>query len=289
MALVVGLSWLAIYLAGVRDLSASIVPDRAAAAARTRLLSGSSALTWRLTRAVMAGWAVSITVGALMMGLVAKSVGGELSADTGDRSEFARLGFRGSGAAQYLAITFLVVALLVSFMACSQVAAVRREEEAGRIDHLLVRPMSRNRWLGGRVLVTVGCVLTGGVLAGLAAWLGAASQSSGLRIGTLMNAGLNTVPAAIVVLGAGILAFGVRPRATSAVMYGLLAWSFLVEIIGGIINASHWFLDTSLLHQMSAAPAVNPNWTSGSIMVVVGLVGVGAGTCAFRRRDLAGE
>jgi len=73
------------------------------------------------------------------------------------------------------------------------------------------------------------------------------------------------------------------------VTYGLLAWSFLVEIIGGIVNASHWVLDTSVLHHMAAAPAVDPNWASGAVLIGLGLVGVTVGTAAFSRRDLVGE
>jgi hypothetical protein len=50
----------------------------------------------------------------------------------------------------------------------------------------------------------------------------------------------------VVVLGVGTLTFGVRPRAVSVVTYGLTAWSFLLELIGGASNVSHWLLDTSL-------------------------------------------
>ncbi len=83
------------------------------------------------------------------------------------------------------------------------------------------------------------------------------SQDAGVGLATLLNAGLNVVPAALVVLGVGTLTFGVWPRAVSGVTYGLIAWSFLAELIGGDINASHWILDTSLFHQMSGAPAIS--------------------------------
>jgi len=37
------------------------------------------------------------------------------------------------------------------------------------------------------------------------------------------------------------------PRLAGTVAYALVAWSFLVEIVGARVGASHWLLDTSVL------------------------------------------
>ena len=92
------------------------------------------------------------------------------------------------------------------------------------------------------------------------AWLGAASQHAGVSFTTLLEAGINLVPPAITILGIGVLAFGYGPGLTSIVVYGLLGWSLLVVVVGGIGAISHWVLDTSVFHQMASAPAVPPNW-----------------------------
>jgi ABC-2 type transport system permease protein len=105
----------------------------------------------------------------------------------------------------------------------------------------------------------------------------------------LLGAGLNVVPSALCILGIGVFVLGIWPRAASAVTYGLLAWSLLVEVIGGTINANHWLLDTSVFHEMAAAPAVAPNWTSGGVLVAVGVLAAVLGGVAFGRRDLKGE
>ena len=288
VSLVIALGAIAVHLAGTRDLGASTIPDRATATPHTRLLSGATGLAVRLTRGVAIGWGVSIALLSLMMGLIAESVGKVLSTATGEQQTFSRLGFRGSGAEEYLGITFLVVALLVGFIAAGQLSAARSEEAEGRLDHLLIQPLSRARWLYGRLAITLGCLLAAGVIAGVSTWVGSARQNSGIGFATLLNAGANVVPASVLLLGLGTLTLGVRPRATSAVTYGLLAWSFLVELIGGIVNASHWLLDTSLFHQMAAAPAIAPNWHSGGAMVAIGLAAGVVGGIAFRRRDLAG-
>jgi ABC-2 type transport system permease protein len=177
----------------------------------------------------------------------------------------------------------------VSLIAAGQVVAFRTEEATGQLDNLLVRPISRGRWLVGRFIVTAAVLSASGLAAGVFSWLGQASQHSGVPVATLLDAGANVVPPAVCLLGIGVLALGLRPRATSAVTYGVLAWSFLVDLVGDLAGLNHWLLDTSLFHQMVAAPAQSPNWTSGGIMFVVGIAAAAAGVVAFNHRDLQGE
>jgi len=82
---------------------------------------------------------------------------------------------------------------------------------------------------------------------------------------------------------------GVWPRATAVATYGVLTWSVLVEFAGGFISSNHWVLDTSVFHQMTSSPAVPPNWTSGLVLVGLGLAAALVGGTAFSRRDLASE
>ena len=149
--------------------------------------------------------------------------------------------------------------------------------------------MSRSRWLAGRVLVTVVVLLASGVIAGVFAWAGAASQHAGVSLPALAEAGVNLVPPAITIAGAGVLALGVWPRGTSIVLYSVLGWSLLVVVIGGIGATSHWILDTSVFHQMASAPAVPPHWEANGVMAAIGVAGALIGGIAFQRRDLQRE
>jgi ABC-2 type transport system permease protein len=188
-----------------------------------------------------------------------------------------------------LGVCFLVLAVLVAFAGAGQLTTARSEESGGRLDHLLVRPVSRSSWLGGRLLVAVAVLLMSGILAGASAWLGAASQHAGVSLATLLEAGVNLVPPAVAILGIGVLAFGIRPRVTSVVIYTVLGWSLLTVIVGGIGAVSHWVLDTSVFHQMASAPAVSPHWEADGVMVAIGCTGALLGGAAFMRRDLQGE
>ncbi len=277
----------AVWLAGRRDVGASIVADRSRAEPRLRLLFGPTGLAIRLMRAIVIGWGIAIAISGLLFGLIAKSAGTTISGSS-VQEVFSKLGATGTGADAVLGVCFLILAVLVAFVAAGQVTATRSEESGGSLDHILTRPVSRSSWLGGRLVVAVVVLLSGGILGGLFAWLGAATQHSGVHFSTLLGAGVNLVPPAITVLGIGVLAFGVCPRQTSVVVYGLLAWSLLLVIVGGIGAVNHWVLDTSVFHQMASAPAVPPHWEANGIMTGIGVGAALLGGFAFRRRDLQG-
>jgi ABC-2 type transport system permease protein len=284
VGLIAVLGFLAVRLAGERDLGSSMLDDHARSAPHTRLLSGPSGLDLRLARPTLAGWGVGIAAYGLVLGLVAKSAGSAISSSSSLTRAFSRLG--AIGAEAYLGVAFLLMAVLVAFVASGQISSARAEEAEGRLDHLLVRPVSRWSWLVGRLGVVTVVLLLGGLVAGVFTWLGAASQQSGVSFGTVLQAGLNVVPPAVCILGLGALVFGIWPRASTVATYGVLVWSFLVELVGGIVGLNHWVLDTSVFHQMAAAPAVSPDWTSGGVLLAVGVVAGLAGVIAFNFRDL---
>jgi len=287
--LIAVLALFAVRLAGSRDLGASTLPDRTSSDSHTRLLSGAAGLTVRLIRPTILGWTAAIAAYALLLGLIAKSAGTAILSSSSIKNAFSRLGATGAGADAYLGVVFLMVAVLVALIAAGQISATRAEEAEGRLDHLLVRPVSRLSWFTGRLLVVTAAIVAIGLVAGVFAWLGAASQRAGVSATSLLDAGLNIVPPAVCILGIGAFVFGILPRAASAVTYGVLAWSFLVELIGGVAGLNHWVLDTSVFHQMASAPAVAPNWTTGGVLVATGAAFAALGGFSFSRRDLKGE
>jgi len=276
-----------IAIAGARDLGGSVVPGGGGRPARTRLLNGPLGLAVRLGRNVDAAWIAGMAALGISLGLIAKSASGAINASTSISNAIHRLGGYRGGAATYLGIAFLIAAALVTFVAAGQIAASRAEESSGRLEHLLVGSVARWRWLASRLAVSAGLLVLTSLATGLAAWVGAASQHSGTGIVELAKAGLNIAPPALFVLGAGTLVFGVAPRLSSGVVYTLVAWSLLVEMIGSVVN-NRWLLDTSVLSHITPAPAASPNWLAATWLVGLGLLGAVVGIIAFGRRDLAG-
>jgi ABC-2 type transport system permease protein len=275
----------AVSLAGVRDVGASVIPDRPESAPRFGLLGSASGLNIRLMTTTALSWMAALAVTGLLFGLVAKGAGETLSGSSLQQA-FGKLGATGGGVAAYLGITFLMVAVLIGFIAAGQVGAARGEEAEGRLDHLLVRPLSRSRWLVGRLCLAVVVIVVCGCIAGVFTWIGAASQGTGIGLASLLSAGLNAAAPALFFLGLGIFLLGLWPRAAAVGVYAALAWSLLVELVGGIGALSHWLLDTSVFHHVAAAPATPTDWAAVAVVALIGAAAAAIGFAAFRRRDL---
>lgn len=284
--LVGSLAAVTVRLAAARDVDASVWADRDTAPSRTRLLGSAAGLSVRLSRPVAVAWIAAIGTGGLFFGLIAQSAANAVSGSATVQQAIGRLGGHHGGARAYLGLTFVIVATLVALVAAGHVVAAREEEADGRLDNLVARPLSRSSWLAGRVATAATVVVLCGVAAGILAWVGAASQHSGLSVTSLLAAGINVVPAALFLLGLGTLVHGVAPRLAGPVAYGLVAWSFLIELIGSVLKANHWLLDTSILYHVAPAPATNPNWGSATALVLLGAALAGLGSVAFARRDL---
>ena len=276
-----------VYLAGRRDIGSSVLPDRPSSKPRLHFLNGPLGLELRLTRSTLLAWAASIIAYGLILGSIAKSGGKIITSSPSLRLVFARLGV--TGAQAYLGFAILIMAVALSFVASGMISAARSEESSGQLDSLLARPLSRVSWLGGRILQAVGTLVIGGIFVGLSTWVGAASAHAGVSFSSMLGAGLNTLPPALLLLGLGAMVFGLVPRWAVASTYAILVWSLLVEITGGIVNVNHWILDTSGFHQMTPAPSMPIDWTTNGVMIALGIVTASIGVAAFRRRDLKGE
>jgi polyether ionophore transport system permease protein len=276
----------AVGLAATRDVGSSIFPDRPERVPNLRLLDSALGLSIRLMRTVAMAWLAALAVFGLLFGLVAKGAGATLSGSS-LRETFDKLGAHGGGVGAYLGVTFLIVGVLIAFVAAGQIGAARNEESEGRLDHLVVRPLSRVRWLTGRLCLTLVLLVTAGFVAGLFTWLGAATQHSNVTVASVLGAGLNAATPAVLCLGLGALLLGFWPRAATTGIYAVVAWSLLVELVGGIGAISHWVLDTSVFSHVASAPAVPPNWSANAVLAGMGLLAAVAGLLGFRHRDLA--
>ncbi|HEV2634951.1 MAG TPA: ABC transporter permease subunit [Actinocrinis sp.] len=286
LALIITLTALTVRSAATRDLAVATLPERDHARPHLTLLAGPIGLAVRLTRSTALAWVLAVGAFSVLLGTVAESSTEDTSGNTAIEQTLGRLGGHGSLVQEYLGLTFLILALILTLTAAGQVTAIRAEEGDGRLDNLLVRPVSRASWFAGRLGLSALLLVATGVLAGLGSWAGAPSQHSVAGFGSLLAAGLNVVPPALFLLGLGALGLGAWPRRASAVVYGYLAWSFLVEFTGAVVHADHWLMDTSVFFHMVPAPATSPDWTGAAVITGLGLVGALVGGILLNRRDL---
>jgi ABC-2 type transport system permease protein len=278
----------AVRVADARDVGGSVFAGRDRREGRRALLEGQAGLTARLTRPAIIVWLAAFVAVGLVFGLVTQAAGRAARGSPSLERAVARLGGRSAGNVAYLGLIFVIVAGLVAIAVTGQVVAIRNEEASGRLDNLLVRPVAMWRWLCVRLGLGIGFVVLASVLTGVAAWVGATTQHTGVAIADMVKAGLNVAPPALFILGIGGLVYGLAPRVAIGFTYGLVVWSFLVETIASIVKASHWLRDTSPLAHITPAPAAPPNWTSAAFLVLFGVLAGLAGIVAFSRRDVQG-
>lgn len=125
-----------------------------------------------------------------------------------------------------------------------------------------------------------------GIAAGVLAWVGTVAQNTGLSFSSVAGAGVNIIPAGVFVLGLGTLVHAVAPRLVAVVAYGVVVWSFLVELIGSAINLNSAVLDFSVLHHIAPVPATDPDWGGAVGLVGLGVLAAALGFAVFSRRDL---
>ena len=278
----------AINFAGRRDVGGSVLGERSSREAHLGMLTGPFGLTFRLMRSSIISWVVAVAIGGALVGITAQAAGSTVVGSSVEQV-FTRLGAAGAGARAFLGVIFVILAMAVGFQATTQLGLMRGDEAGGRADHLLVGNVSRSRWFAGWLLAVAASLLASSIAAGLFTWVGASLQGSGIGIWSSLAAGVNIFPPALFILGTGALAIGFLPRFAVAVMYTVLGWSTLAELVGGFVGESHWALDTSLFHQMAAAPAVAPNWQTSAVLAGLAILMAIVGHQALLRRDLQEE
>jgi ABC-2 type transport system permease protein len=289
LAVVVGVAvatWLAVFLASRRDLGRGLLPSRDTAEARTALLRSPGGLALRLSRGTTIGWAAGLFLFSAVFGTVSTAVSDAFKKDSSVSDIFGRLGADVS-ARGYVGVTFIFLAAALGLTAATFIGACRAEEADGRLEFLTAGPLQRWVWLATRVAIGAGSLVALGLVVGIGGWLGVVSSGGTIGFGDMLLAGANIIAPALLVLGVATLVYGVAPRIGAQAAYALVAWSFLLEMIGALVKLNHFILDLSIIHHLAAAPAVDPRWGAAAVMVAIAVVFAAGGAVALQRRDIA--
>lgn len=284
----VALAVVAVMLRTRRDTGAALLVSEAGREPRLRHLGSPAAFAWRSNEAVLLAWIVGVGAFAAVMGAIVSTMIDWLAGDEGYQRILSAMGMdqavTNKGFLAFIAINLgLVVALQVAW----RLGGTRTEEESGRLEAILARPVTRLRWLGGNALLS----LLGGTLlilvGGAAIWAGAAAAgSSEITAWDAMRSTLNLLPIVVLTAGLAIAAFGVVPRLTAALPVAVIVVGFVLSMLGPALDWPQWALDLSPFTHLALVPAEPWAATSGIVMTVIGIVLAIAGLVTFRRRDL---
>jgi ABC-2 type transport system permease protein len=283
-ATTVGLCLAAVVLASRRDGGSGVLASHDVAAPRPFGLRSALGLATRLELPVLVAWCVGAAAAAFAFGIIAKVAAGSVPDSLADNLK--RFGVHGSFVHQYVGVAFLFVATVIALLPAGQLGAAADEETSGRVVHVLSRPTGRAHWFGGRIALAVVGIVIAGVLAGLATWAGARTQGVDLGVGTMLRAGLNVVPTALIVLGAGAITLAIAPRVAARVVYGVVAGSLIVNVLSSTVTQLRGLDHLSIFHYMALAPAQDPDPTTVVVTLVAALGLCILAVMLFDRRDL---
>jgi ABC-2 type transport system permease protein len=282
------LGLLALRLRALRDLGAGLVAGSDSREPDLHLLSGPVALGWRTSRGVLLGWLAGLGGYAFFIGALLSSVLDFLNRDESTRRMMAQLGMDLTHADSYVGLMASIYGVGLGLYACWRIGAVRAEEDSARLDNVLVRPVTRTRWLAGQLALTglMTVLLAAGI--GLLQWLGGRTTGADITLGGSMAALLNTLPVAAVAAGLATVLLGLAPRLTVGVSVSFTVAAYLLALLGPALDWPGWVVGLSPFHHLAAVPAVAFDPVSTVVLTLIGVALAVVGLIEFLRRDLVG-
>lgn len=275
----------AVDLAGRRDLGAGLVSARPGPARAASWLGTTTGLAWRLQRGSLAGWTAGIFMGAALFGSFSREVSAMVKDNPQMAEFFARAG-EADLVSSFLASALLIMNLIGAGFAVSSALRLRAEETSGRLEPVLAAGVSRWRWLGGGLLVTLGgtvlVVAAAGLGVGIAHGLVAHDPAA---VGRMLGYSLLYLPAVLILAALTVLLLGWAPRLSLVAWVGV-AWCFVVGYFGQLLGLPSWLKDLSPFTHIPMVPAagataVQPVVLAALVVVAAAIAGVG-----LRRRDI---
>jgi ABC-2 type transport system permease protein len=273
-----------------RDTGGALLVTRDSRRPRLRQLGGPAAFAWRINGPVLTGWVLGLGAYAFVMGALLQTMTDFVTRDPNYKRTLAELGLGGTlDVDTFVGVMGVILGVGFALYATWRIGAVRAEEESGRADNLLTRPLSRSRWLLGHACLTVVAAVLLTVLAGFAMSVGAVvSGSDGVTLISALGAVLNTTSVVILVTGLALLTFGVLPRLTIAVPASVTVGGYVLSLLGPALSWPGWVIDLSPFTHLAYVPAQPFDATSAIIMTLAGCVAGACGMAAFSRRDIVG-
>jgi ABC-2 type transport system permease protein len=272
-------------LAARRDLGASLLPDRPGRAAAAPGLRSPLALSWRLNRGALLGWAAAFLLAGVVFGSIASSVGDLLDSPQA-RDFITKLGGEKGLTDAYLAAELAIVGVIAAAFGVQAAMRLRTEETGLRAEPLLATAVTRTRWLASHLTIALAGTAVLMTAVGVGAGLTHAVQARHAgEFGRVLGAALVQIPAAWLVTAIVVAAFGLVPRAVAAGWVALVAFLLLGEF-GPLLGLSQFLIDLSPFAHVSRLPGAPLTVLPLVLLLAVAAALVLLGAAGFRRRDV---
>lgn len=279
------LVFLAYMLLDRRDLGAGILAERLGRPRAPTWFRNTLALTYRLQRTTILGWAIALFVAGVIFGAFAQPMQ-EAMDDL--PPEIARLMGGSDGVVEgYLGFMGLYFGIMVAVFAILSIQAIRAEELESRAEPVLAAAVSRAWWLGSWALVSALGALFLLALAGIGTALGAAvvGASDWTTFGrTILGHVIQVAPVWLLIGSAAVL-YGLQPRGLGAV-WALFGYGAFMSLFGQLLQLGPTWQNLSPFSHVGQYPGTAISWEAVAVLTALAGAFLIIGIMGFRRRDL---
>jgi ABC-2 type transport system permease protein len=279
----------ALRVAGRRDVRGGLLAVSSGRAPHLALLGSVGAFAVRRLIRPLIGWSLGIGAYFLLIGLLAVSMTDFLAANPRFAEIAAQAGFAGLSRVEgYAASLFALLAIPVGAFAAVRIGTFAAAEADRRLILLAGQPLTRRRLAGAETVATLGGAAVLTTVAGVATWAGTVVVGADLPLGAALAGVWNTLPVALLCLGAAVAALGWLPRWTGAI--GVLpgAGGFLLHVTANSAGLPAWVDNLSPFAHLATVPQAGVNWPATAVMTGVAGLLVLVGLIGYDRRDLRG-
>ncbi len=263
-----------------RDYGGALVAARLGKADAKKSMTSVWGLALHLQQTAWLAWTVCIVVFSLMLGSVTP-----LMADMLETAGFQSVDASTTlGAAGFL---LAIMALGIGSFTIYSSSTLALDEAHGLLEHQLAGSVSRWRWALQRLAValvgTLVLLLVTGILYAVAFGAGSDDYS---HTGAIIGSMFAYLPSLLLVMGVVILGFGWWPWVAVAVGWAFFGVIWFILILGEALHLPGEVLRSLPFMSASNLPLGDPDWTSLSVTLVVGLLLIVVGLVGFRRRNV---
>lgn len=225
----------ALVINALRDHGAGIIPAQKGHTHASRFLQSPFGFAFRLTRSSALYWAA----GMFLLGASYGSVCTELDAFVEQNEMIRKILVHSGGNAlldNYVAMIFLVMAIVASVPVVLTALKIHSEEKRGRLEQLFARSVPRIRLYVSFLALSVIQSITMVFLLSAGLFATAGGQ---LAFSALLKTGLSYLPAIWVMAGLAVLLVGLFPRLCGLV-WVVFGYTFMVMYFGRIMDLPEW-------------------------------------------------
>ena len=287
--LTIGIAFLiaiiALFLYAVRDLGSGFIATKPGRVHASKTLMSPLGLAFRLQRTGIIAWAI----GMFILGVSYGSVLGDLESFFSSNEMMAQMLTPAEGytlTEQFITMLMAVISMLCTIPPIIFLLKIKGEEKRGHLENILSRAISRTRLLGSYFVLSLvsGALMLFLAIIGL--WVAAdAVMEAPIPLQSFLKAGLVYLPAIWVMIGLGVLTYGMRPRFTG-LTWLLLGYSFFVVYLGRMLQLPEWMETLSPYGYIPQVPVEEIHfWTLAGLTVLASIL-IFFGFTRFKRRDI---